>query len=140
MRAIRQISICLWILLAWGREADNIESPYRSSELALLHAWKMLSVYVGKRSKAAHAVMAAFHSILHAHEQASTEYLLKSVFSHADKRDGLSSAVRASCSLDINLVLFDLLGRTAMRGLWVYWAASQAGDDQAEQRKGFLKA
>lgn len=140
VRAIRQISICLWILLAWGREANNIESPYRSSELALLHAWKILSLYVSKESKAAHAVNAAFHSILYAHEQVSTEYLFKTVFPHAGKRDGLSSAVRASCSLDINLALFDLLGRTAMKGLWVYWAAAQAGEDQAEHRKGFLKA
>lgn len=140
VRAIRQISICLWILLAWGREANNVESPYRSSELALLHAWKILSLYVGKRSKAAHAVMAAFHSILYAHEQVSTEYLLKSVFPHAGKRDGLSSAVRASCNLDVNLALFDLLGRTAMKGVWAYWAALQAGDDQAEHRKGFLTA
>ena len=139
VRAIRQISICLWILLVWGREAGNVESPYRSSELALLHAWRILRLYVGKRSKAAHAIAAAFHSILHAHEQVSTEYLLKSVLPHAGKRDGLSSAVRASCSLDINLAAFDLLGRTAMKGLWMYWAASQVDDDQDEQRKGFLE-
>ena len=33
--AIRQMSICLWILFAWAREAKNTESAYRASELTL---------------------------------------------------------------------------------------------------------
>lgn len=140
VRAIRQISICLWILLAWGREADNLESPYRCSELALLHAWKIVSLYVAKRSKAANAVWSAFRSLLEAYEQASNHYLLKTAFTHADKRDGLSSAVRASSSLDTNLALFDLLGRTAVKGVWAYWAATQAEDDEKENRVDFVNA
>jgi hypothetical protein len=45
--AIRQMSICLWILFAWAREAGNMESAYLSSELALLHGWKIVKLYAG---------------------------------------------------------------------------------------------
>jgi hypothetical protein len=30
------VNICLWILFVWARSADNVQSPYRASELALL--------------------------------------------------------------------------------------------------------
>jgi len=51
--AIRQINICLWILFAWARDADNLESAYLSSELALLHAWDITRKYIAKKTKAA---------------------------------------------------------------------------------------
>lgn len=140
VRAVRQISICIWMLNAWGKEVGNIESPYRSSELALLHAWQIASRYVGRRSKAAHAVFAAFFSALGAYENISTEYLHKCVLPHTEKRDGISSAVRASTGLDINLAMFDILGRTALKGIWAYWAASQQDDQLQASRELSLRA
>ncbi len=126
LRAIRQMSIALWILFAWGRDAKNLESPYRSSELTLLHAWKIVSFHAGKKDKTSLAVVAAFASILSAYHQISSEYLDKCVLPHVGKRDGLSSAVRTTSSLDINLKLFDVLGRLALKGLWLRWGAQRS--------------
>lgn len=140
VRAVRQISICIWMLIAWGKEVGNLESPYRSSELALLHAWQIASRYVSRRSKAAHAVTAAFYSALGAHENISSEYLYKCVLPHTEKRDGISSAVRASTGLDINLAMFEILGRTALKGIWAYWAASQQNEQLSPGRELSLRA
>jgi hypothetical protein len=45
----RQISICLWVLFVWGREIDNLDAPYRASELALLHVGELLNTFIGKK-------------------------------------------------------------------------------------------
>jgi hypothetical protein len=129
--AIRQMSICLWILFAWGRQAHNLEAPYRASELTLLHAWPIMSFHLGKKDKTARNVEAAFTSILEAYHQITSEYLHKCVFPHADKRDGLSSAVRTTSSVDVNLKLFDVLGRLALRSLWLRWHAEISQGDAA---------
>src|SRR3546814_14107908 len=43
------------------------------------------------------------------------------ILPHADVRHALSSAVGSSASLDVNLKLFELVGRLALRGLWKVW-------------------
>ena len=41
VRVARQIYICLWVLFVWARDVDNLDAPYRASELALLNAWEL---------------------------------------------------------------------------------------------------
>jgi hypothetical protein len=133
--AIRQISICLWILFAWARDAGNMESAYLSSELALLHGWKIVKLYAGQNRKVKQAVETAFLSIFSAYQQICSEFLGSNVLPHVGKLHGLSSAVRASCSLDVNLKLFDLLGRLATDGIWAYWGARRCSDEEAEAKQ-----
>jgi hypothetical protein len=45
----RQIYICLWVLFVWAREIDNLDAPYRASELALLHVWELVKPLSAKR-------------------------------------------------------------------------------------------
>lgn len=132
--ALRQISICLWILFSWGREAGNLESAYLSGELALLYGWKIANQYAGKKNKVSESVKSAFASILSAYRQIAGDYLTKNVLPHVDKLHGLSSAVHASDSLDVNLKLFDILGRLALEGVWSYWTAQKCSTDQAETK------
>jgi hypothetical protein len=136
--AIRQIGICLWILFVWSRDAGNMEAAYRSSELAMLHGWKIVALYAERATKAAQAVQTAFFSIFSAYQQICTEFLRVNVMPHVGKLHALSSAVRGSCSLDVNLKLFDLLGRTATDGIWAYWGATRCPDGQAEQKDKML--
>jgi hypothetical protein len=132
--AIRQISICLWILFAWAREAGNMESAYLSSELALLHGWNIVKLYAGQKGKISQAVEAAFRSIFSAYQQICSEFLVINVLPHVGKLHGLSSAVRGSCNLDVNLKLFDLLGRLATGGIWAYWGACRHSDEEGEAK------
>jgi hypothetical protein len=138
--AIRQMSICLWILFAWARQAENTESAYRASELTLLHAWNIVKLYAGKDTKTTRAVEAAFFAIFSAYRQISSEFLEKNVLPYVDKLHALSSAVYGSCSLDINLKLFDLLGRLGTEGIWMYWGALRSSDEEKEFRESSLKA
>ncbi|NEJ84077.1 hypothetical protein GR268_47450, partial [Rhizobium leguminosarum] len=39
----------------------------------------------------------------------------------ADTRHALSTAVGSHSSTDINIKLFDMIGRLALRGLWMVW-------------------
>jgi len=135
--ALRQISICLWILYSWGREAGNLESAYLSSEMALLHEWKIANQYAGKKNKVSESVKSAFTSILSVYRQITDDYLTKNVLPHVRKLHGLSSAVHASDSLDVNLKLFDILGRLALEGVWTYWTMQQCPVDQAEVKAKF---
>ena len=138
--AIRQMSICLWILFAWAREAKNTESAYRASELTCLHAWNIMKLYTGKDTKTTRAVEAVFLEIFFAYREISREFLENNILPHVDKLHALSSAVNGSCSLDINLKLFDLLGRLGTEGIWMYWAARRCSDEKKELRESNLKA
>ena len=136
--AIRQMSICLWILFAWTREAANMEAAYLSGELTLLHAWSIARLYAGQKKKVPEAIEAAFSSIFSTYQQISSAFLAQNVLPYVSKLHALSSAVRASCSLDINLKLFDLLGRLAVDGLWAYWGAQHCSPEETEQKQRML--
>lgn len=139
--AIRQMGICLWILFAWAREAENMESAYRASEFTLLHAWTVVKLYAGKGNNTESHVVTAFNSIFTAYNQICSEFLGKNVLPYADKLHALSKAVQGACSLDINLKLFDLLGRLGTDGIWAYWWTQRLEDEheiettQAEVQK-----
>lgn len=139
IRAVRQMSLCLWILFAWARQGGNVESAYRSGELALLHSWKIAKAFAGKTTKAAIAVQSAFSSTLAGYQQICTHYLTECILPHVDELHALSSAVRGSHSIDVNLKLFDVLGRLVMAGLWSLWAVEECTAGQAEQRQNLLK-
>src|SRR4029453_18622026 len=117
-----------------------MEAAYLSSELTLLHGWKIVSLYTTKKGKVIQAVDTAFLSIFSAYQQICSEFLATNVLPHVGKFHALSSAVRASCSLDINLKLFDLLGRLATDGIWAYWGACLcSADEEAEAKQRGLQ-
>ncbi|MCP4699025.1 MAG: hypothetical protein GY862_19555 [Gammaproteobacteria bacterium] len=137
--AIRQMSICLWVLFAWARDAENMESAYLSSELTLLHGWNIVKLYADQKKKAAQAVNDGFSSIFSAYQQICTEFHSFNILPHVDKLHALSDAVYASCSLDINLKLFDLLGRLALAGIWAYCRAHRCSDEEAKIKEQMLQ-
>ncbi|MCG8023945.1 MAG: hypothetical protein JAZ02_08170 [Candidatus Thiodiazotropha endolucinida] len=137
--AIRQMSICLWILFAWAREAENMESAYLASEFTLLHAWTVVRLYTGQRNKTARAVETAFVSIFSAYRDICSEFLGKNVLPYADKLHALSVAVHSSCSLDVNLKLFDLLGRLGTAGIWAYWGALRCPEEEETLKEATLR-
>jgi hypothetical protein len=126
LRKIRQIAICLWILFSWTREEKNMESAYRASEFALLQAWDIVRNYIGKNGVRNLAIAESFFSIFPVYNRACNEFLEQNLFPYADKLHAISYAVHASCATDINLKLFDLLGRVGADGLWQYWIATRS--------------
>jgi hypothetical protein len=129
VRAARQIYVCLWILFVWARDAGTVEAPYRASELALLNVWHLLRPFIGKRTNDAKAIVRVHNQLIELHLLIAGD-LLKKVLPHVRKRHALSVAVESRSFVDINLKLFDLLGRLGMSGLWAHWDAT-SGRQQA---------
>lgn len=100
-----------------------------------MHAWKIVRLYAGPVTQ---PVEAAFFSIFSAYQQICTEFLRTNVLPYVGKLHALSSAVRGSCSLDVNLKLFDLLGRLGMDGIWAYWGSQRSPDEEKEAKERML--
>ena len=75
VRTMRQMSICLWILYSWARQAENLESAYRSGELTLLHAWSVFKLHAHKNNKITEAMQDTLISILTTYRQICDDFL-----------------------------------------------------------------
>lgn len=117
----RMINICLWIMFVWAREADNVEAPYRASERAQLEVWHLLKADVARSNKAAEAAGFVINELFELHFAIWDELFETKILPHADVRHALSSSVGSHAALDVNLKLFELVGRLALRGLWLVW-------------------
>lgn len=135
--AIRQLNICLWMLFAWCREANNLEAAYLSSELALLHVWELSKSFLGKKSKAAEAIHDTLYSVQNVYQLICSQYLTSKILPHTDKLHALSNAVNPSCKEDVNLKLFDVLGRVAMDGIWRYWQLVKIPEEEFDLQQLF---
>lgn len=130
--AIRQLNICLWILYTWCREQGNLESAYLCSERALLSAWDLCKSFIEKDTKPARLIRSAIDGMHLAYQMITAQYLEEKILPHVDKKHGLSSAIRPSCKVDVNLKLFDILGRLAMGGVWVYWLLQRCSEKDTD--------
>lgn len=137
--AIRQMSLCLRILFVWSRDAGNSEAAFLAGELTLLQGWVIFQRFAAKRTLYAENILTAFLSIYDVYQEICGDFLREYVVPHVAKPHGLSAAVRGSCSLDLNLKLFDLIGRVGVTGLWTLWTANRAGEDQSEARTQMLE-
>ncbi len=136
---LRQINLCLWILYVWCRDQDNIETAYQSSELVTLLAWDLSKPFFDGRKKTEVAIIESLWAIEDLHIQIAENFMENIVFPFANKFHALSSAVSPSCSLDINLKLFDILGRVALSGLWSFWQLERIPSvNSTKQERSFL--
>jgi hypothetical protein len=129
VRTARQLYIALWVLFVWARDIQNVEAPYRASELVLLSTWNLLRPYIGKKSSSpGKAITAVLHDTIRLHLAIASELLERKILPHVGKRDGISMAVRTRSAVDVNLKLFDVLGRIALTGLWAHWLIERDPD------------
>lgn len=134
-RTARQIYIALWVLFVWARDVDNVEAPYRASEFALLCLWDLLRPYVDKtRSAAGKAITAVMGDAIQLHLVITEEFLYRKILPHVGVSYGISMAIRGGASTDVNLRLFDVLGRIAMAGLWIHWISQRDADADRKTR------
>lgn len=122
----RLINICLWIMFVWAREADNVEAPYRASELALLEVWQLLKTDIARNSKSGEAASLVLNELTELHFAIWDTLFNGKILPAAEIRHAISTAVGSHAALDVNLKLFDLIGRLALRGLWLVWQLSPA--------------
>ncbi|WP_439894705.1 chemotaxis protein [Pseudomonas syringae] len=127
LTALRQTYVCLSVLYVWAREAENLEAPFRASELVILHAWDFIKTKTtGPESK---NLRDTFVELLYLHFRIWDDYYGKKILPIVGMRHAVSAAVNPHSPVDTNLKLFDILGRLAQRGLWMLWEAGRANAD-----------
>ncbi len=140
VRVARQIYICLWVLFIWAREIDNLDAPYRASELALLHVWELVKPFIGKKSAHAAAVASVLNQLVILHVNIAGLFLERKILPYVALQHALSFAVNSGEPTDVNLRMFDTLGRLALTGHWMTWLGRFGGHDlNAEQIAGLRK-
>lgn len=135
-KRLRQMMICLWIVVSNGIDAGNLDAPYRACELAMLHAWdafrrcpESARVRRAERQEILDHVLSLYLNV-------SNKLIVEKVGPHTMNQNALSAAVRSRSSLDVNLALFETLGRAVLLGLWHHYiACSSEGDRQGEHLK-----
>ncbi|WP_368875542.1 hypothetical protein [Proteus penneri] len=113
--SITRINVCLWVLFSWCRDGGNLEAAYLSSERALLLAWDKVKGHYTGRNK----FSKSFDSILDTYQQVTDCYVDRCLIPYVEFRYALSHAVHSPCSIDVNIRLFDVLGRLSVKGHWI---------------------
>lgn len=121
LTANRQLYICLWILYSWCRDQGNIESAYLGSEFAVLKGWDSTKAFTLEKNKTCRAIANTFSALRSLQLQISLQYLTKIILPHTNNLHALSAAINPSTAIDVNLKLFDVLGRFAVAGLSLCW-------------------
>ena len=139
LTAIRQIYIGLWTLFVWARDAKNTESAYLSCEYAVLAGWALVKEHIEGKSKGARPLLESFHRLIGLYEVVSGDYISSYVAPRSTILHGLSAAIPSQTSLDVNLRMFDLLGRVGMRGIWRWFVAERLKDIGVQKDRDIVR-
>lgn len=120
LTAIRQCYLALGILNSWCQSENNIESAYLSAERLILYSWDIAKLSVEKKSADAKKIKEIFRSLTLLYLSISESYYKKLV-PHLDSLHAISNAIRGNCDVDVNIKLFDIIGRISLFGIWLNW-------------------
>lgn len=120
IKAINQVNLALWLIFSQHREQDNLEASYQLAEYSLLVTWSSIK---GKLSQK--KIRSAFDGLLHTYHAITEAYFDKTIFPFTDKRHLISHLISAPCPISINLKLFNILGRLAVRGQWLLFELTE---------------
>lgn len=124
LRFSRQIHIATWTVFVWCRDIENLEAAYRCSALACLWIWHISHPGFEGRSRAAKDLMDVTNKAISLHRIVATSFIAEHVNPYAEVPDGLAVSVHSPASVDINLALFEVIGRVAIHGLWIVYNRS----------------
>jgi hypothetical protein len=118
LQIARQIYLATWTVFVWCRDVENLESAYRISTYAALYMWDLCHSHFGS-SKNAKATGEVMDKALALHKIIALDFNDRHVAPYCAVKDGLAISVPSIASVDINLKLFEVLGRVALIGLWL---------------------
>lgn len=130
---LRQMMICLWILVSNGSDAGNLDAPYRACELAMLHAWDAHRRSANAPLAQREAREEVLDNVLKLYLSVAEALVIEKIGPHASNRYALSATVRSRSALDVNLALFETMGRAALLGLWHHYLGCASEGDQRVQ-------
>ena len=125
LTGLRQVYICLWVLFVWAREAGNLEAPFRASEYAVLHIWNECRSRPGEQAVEQDMGLTVLDQAIELHLVIADGLLMEKLGVYTNRHFALSRAVGSLSAVDVNLALFEQLGRFSLYGLWLHWQASR---------------
>ena len=140
LTALRQIYIGLWTLFVWARNADNTEAAYLCSEYAILVGWSLIKDHGKGKSKAAGQIRHTFDRLIVLYRVIADDYIERYVKPRAKVLHGLSTSVPSHSYLDVNLKMFDVIGRVGMQGIWNCDLASRVARDGSKEAKESVRS
>ncbi|PDS35087.1 hypothetical protein CO665_27430 [Rhizobium anhuiense] len=120
VRLARQIYLATWTIFVWCRDAGNLESAYKVSALSVLWTWDLCHDHIGPGAKGKELAEVVDKTIGLSRGIAAL-FIQTHVEPYSQAIDGLGMSVPSSASIDINLKLFEVLGRVSIHGLWLLW-------------------
>ncbi|MBZ9859083.1 hypothetical protein [Mesorhizobium sp. CA12] len=118
LRLVRQIYLASWTVFVWCRDAENLEAAYSTSVIATLRMWHLSHAHFG-RSKLAKGLEEVMKKMMQLNRIIASSFVEKHVSPYCAIEDGLGVSIPSPASVDINLKLFQVLGRLAIDGLWL---------------------
>jgi len=119
LRIARQIYLATWTIFVWCRDVENIEAAYRCGQIATLRIWNLSHGHIDGRSNAAKGLIAVIDKSIRLSRIIGMTYIKQHIDPYSTIEDGLAASVPASSSVNINLKLYEALGRVAIHGLWI---------------------
>lgn len=137
-RQLRKAYLCLWILFVWARDIDNLEAAYRASELVLLRSWPYCDItrLDKKKIKIKEERTAHFDQVLNLYCIIAELLLVEKIGPLSDKRYALSMAVNSHNAIDVNIALFETLGKLSLYGLWLNTISVVQEEKSAQELRG----
>lgn len=126
LATLRQLYICLSVLFVWARGQQNLETPFRASEVVILRAWQLVRGDIDAASRGHRRIGLTFEELVELHNKIWGELIEEKILPLTAHRDALASSINSHSPVDINLKLFETLGRIAVRGLWILWPHQDA--------------
>lgn len=126
LATLRQLYICLSVLFVWARDQQNLEAPFRASEVVILRAWQLVKSDIDAASRGHRRIGLTFEELVELHNKIWDELIEEKILPLTTRRDALASSINSHSPVDINLKLFETLGRIAVRGLWILWPHQDA--------------
>ena len=92
--------------------------------MAILSIWELIRPLVANSPTELRDLSQILNQLIQVHHNIAKEFIVGRIAPVSDVRDAVSAAVRSQSPVDVNLKLFDILGRIAMSGLWFHWLSS----------------
>lgn len=113
IQIINRVNLCLWIIYSWGRESKNLESTYMSAEYCILIIWDII------KKKLSTKIIKNYDTLTESYVTITGDYVNRCLSPFTGKKHLLSRAINTRCSIDLNIKLFELLGKLSVYGEWL---------------------
>ena len=133
-KAIGRLNVCLQVLFVWARDGNNLDAPFQAGEYAVLRAWSAASGWTVGEVPGKRRAFTALRSLHRSVGQIFKAYVDK-LSPAFEELYALSARVRSHEYVDVNLKAFDLLGRVALTGFWLFQFLTEAADTDVEAQE-----